>query len=214
MANGLAWTAAGGEVLDVEVAVVAGTGEVRLTGTLGDIMKESALAAVTYARSRAARLGLEPRFHRKVDLHIHIPEGATPKDGPSAGITIAVALISALTGIPSRADVAMTGEITLRGRVLGVGGIKEKAVAALRQDIRTVLLPGANEPELDDLPDEVRAGVTFRCVRTMDEVLEAALVELPRARPETADELGRSLGGVAQPGAGELGGLGGLGAAT
>jgi ATP-dependent Lon protease len=177
MANGLAWTSVGGEVLDVEVAVVPGSGEVRLTGTLGDVMKESALAALTYARSRAARLGLDPQFHERVDIHIHIPEGATPKDGPSAGITIATALISALTGRPTHGNVAMTGEITLRGRVLPVGGIKEKAVAALRHGMDTVLIPAANVPELELLPDDVHAGLLFKAVRTMDEVLEAALVE-------------------------------------
>jgi ATP-dependent Lon protease len=182
MARGLAWTAAGGEVLDVEVAVVPGSGEVRLTGTLGDVMKESALAAVTYARSRARRLGLDLRFHRDLDIHIHLPEGATPKDGPSAGITIAVALISALTGAPTRGDVAMTGEITLRGRVLGVGGIKEKAVAALRSGVRRVILPAANVPELELLPDEVRAGIEFVPVKVMDDVLSAALANVPGPR--------------------------------
>ena len=180
--RGLAWTAAGGEVLDVEVAVVSGSGEVRLTGTLGDVMKESALAAVTYARSRARRLGLDPRFHQDMDIHIHLPEGATPKDGPSAGITIAVALISALTDTPSRADVAMTGEITLRGRVLGGGGVKEKAVAALRTGVRRVILPAANMPELELLPEEVRSGIEFVPVKMMDEVLVAALAEMPGPR--------------------------------
>jgi ATP-dependent Lon protease len=185
IARGLAWTAAGGEVLDVEVAVVPGGGEVRLTGTLGDVMKESALAAVTYARSRARKLGLDPRFHRDLDIHIHLPEGATPKDGPSAGITIAVALISALTGTPTRGDAAMTGEITLRGRVLGVGGIKEKAVAALRSGVRRVILPAANVPELELLPEEVRKGIEFVPVRVMDDVLSAALANVPgpRTRP-------------------------------
>ena len=182
IARGLAWTAAGGEVLDVEVAVVPGRGEVRLTGTLGDVMKESALAAVTYARSRARRLGLDPRFHRDVDIHIHLSEGATPKDSPSAGITIAVALISALTDNPTRADVAMTGEITLRGRVLGVGGVKEKAVAALRSGVRRVILPAANVPELELLPDEVRTGLEFVPVKVMDEVLSAALANVPAPR--------------------------------
>ncbi len=179
IANGLAWTEAGGEVLDVEVAVVPGSGKIRLTGTLGDVMKESAFAAVTYARSRAPGLGLSRRFHQDADIHVHIPEGATPKDGPSAGITVAVALISALTDVPTRPDVAMTGEITLRGRVLPVGGIKEKAVAALRSGVRLVLVPAANEPDLELLPDEVREGLEFRPVRTMDEVLEAALVRVP-----------------------------------
>ncbi len=180
IANGLAWTAAGGELLDVEVAAVPGSGEVRLTGTLGDVMKESAMAALTYARSRARMLGLAPDFHTSYDVHVHIPEGATPKDGPSAGITMAIALISALTRIPTSADVALTGEITLRGRVLPVGGVREKAVAALRHGIRSVVLPHANVPELEGLPDEVRAGIRFIPVRTMDEVLDAALVARPR----------------------------------
>jgi ATP-dependent Lon protease len=182
MANGLAWTAAGGEVLDVEVAAVPGSGELRLTGTLGEVMKESAVAALTYARSRARRLGLDPQFYRDIDLHVHIPEGATPKEGPSAGITMAVALISALTGIPSRPDVALTGEITLRGRVLAVGGVKEKAVAALRHGIRRVVLPAANVPELELLPAEVREGLEFVPVQTMDDVLDAALASLPGER--------------------------------
>ena len=176
IACGLAWTAAGGEVLEVEVAVVPGSGKIQLTGTLGDVMKESAFAAVTYARSRAAWLGLTERFHTEVDIHIHIPEGATPKDGPSAGITIAVALISALTNTPTRADLAMTGEITLRGRVLVVGGIKEKAVAALRSGIGRVLLPGANAMDIERLPEEVRTGVKLVLVDTMDQVLREALV--------------------------------------
>ncbi len=182
MANGLAWTSAGGEMLDVEVAVVPGSGELRLTGTLGDIMKESAMAALTYARSRARVLGLDPRFHTEVDIHVHIPEGATPKDGPSAGITMAAALISALTGIPCSPDVALTGEITLRGRVLPVGGIREKSVAALRHGVRTMVLPHANVPELALLPDEVQQGLRFVAVRTMDEVIDAALVTRPRER--------------------------------
>ena len=146
-------------------------------------MKESAHAAVTYARSRSKRLGLEPQFHEHIDVHIHIPEGATPKDGPSAGITIAVALISALTDTPTRADVAMTGEITLRGRVLGVGGVKEKAVAALRNGMRRVVLPAANATDLELLPDEVRESVDFDLVQTMDEVLDAVLTERSARRP-------------------------------
>jgi ATP-dependent Lon protease len=179
IANGLAWTAAGGEILDVEVAVVPGTGKTQLTGTLGEVMRESAFAAVTYARSRATLLGLDSQFHQNVDIHIHIPEGATPKDGPSAGITIAVALISALTEAPTRSEVAMTGEITLRGRVLGVGGIKEKAVAAHQGGIRKVIIPASNSGELELLPEEVQAGIEFLLVRTMDEVLEQALLPLP-----------------------------------
>jgi ATP-dependent Lon protease len=186
IANGLAWTAAGGKILDVEVAVVPGSGKIQLTGTLGDVMKESAFAALTYARSRARILGLDSKFHQEVDIHIHIPEGATPKDGPSAGITIAVALISALTEIPTRSDVAMTGEITLRGRVLGVGGIKEKAVAAYQGGIRKVILPASNAGDLEVLPDEVCDGIRFQLARTMDEVLEAALVTDPSARLDSS----------------------------
>jgi ATP-dependent Lon protease len=184
IANGLAWTATGGEILDVEVAIVPGNGQLRLTGTLGDVMKESAQAAVTYARSRSALLGLAADFHERLDVHIHLPEGATPKDGPSAGITIAAALISALTERPTRSDVAMTGEITLRGRVLAVGGIKEKAVAALRNGVRTVVLPAANATDLELLPAEVTDEVRFELVRTMDEVLGAVLA--PPARRSTA----------------------------
>jgi len=175
IANGLAWTSVGGVIMDVEVAVVPGSGKIQLTGTLGDVMKESAIAAVTYTRSRAALLGLDANFHRELDLHIHLPEGATPKDGPSAGITIAVALISALTDTPTFADIAMTGEITLRGRVLPVGGIKEKCVAALRGGIRRVVLPAENASDLELLPDEVRQGLEFVPVATMDAVLEATL---------------------------------------
>lgn len=184
IANGLAWTSVGGEILDVEVAAVPGSGEVRLTGTLGDVMRESAFAALTYARSRAATLGLDRQFHRDLDIHIHLPEGATPKDGPSAGITIAIALISALTEVPTRRDVAMTGEITLRGRVLPVGGIKEKTVAALRGGMSTVLLPAANRGDVEDLPKEVLDGLEFILVTTMDDVLDHALAQ----RVGSADE--------------------------
>ncbi len=198
IANGLAWTAAGGEILDVEVAVVPGSGKIQLTGTLGEVMKESAFAALTYARSRARLLGLASQFHQEVDIHIHIPEGATPKDGPSAGITISTALISALTDIPTRADVAMTGEITLRGRVLGVGGIKEKAVAAHQGGIRRVLLPASNAGDLELLPQEVRDGVEFILVKTMDEVLEGALMTAPTSRLDPSPQ--ELMEGTADPG--------------
>ena len=192
IANGLAWTSVGGEVMDVEVAIVTGSGTLRLTGTLGDVMKESAQAAVTYARSRATVLGLDPQFHKKFDIHIHIPEGATPKDGPSAGITIAAALISALTDIPTRGDIAMTGEITLRGRVIGVGGVKEKAVAALRSGMTRVVLPAANESDLETLPQEVLEALRFDLVRTMDEVMTAALTRLPIRVSTEAKDMGLS----------------------
>jgi ATP-dependent Lon protease len=183
VATGLAWTEAGGEILDVEVAVLPGSGTVQLTGTLGDVMKESAVAALSYARARASVLGLRPHFHREVDIHVHIPEGATPKDGPSAGVTMALALISALTGRPTRADVALTGELTLRGRVLPVGGIREKAVAALRHGVSTLLLPEGNGGELELLPEEVRSELRIILVGKMDQVLELALERTPAPSP-------------------------------
>jgi len=175
VATGLAYTSVGGETLEVEVAVVRGRGKVQLTGTLGDVMKESASAALSYARSRAAALGIDRDFHRSRDLHVHIPAGATPKDGPSAGIAIATAVISALTGRPIRGDTAMTGEITLRGRVLPIGGLKEKAVAAHRNGIARVIIPHGNAREIEELPEEVQTGVQFHPVRTMDEVMALVL---------------------------------------
>ena len=175
VATGLAYTSVGGEVLEIEVSVVGGRGKLQLTGTLGDVMKESASAALSYARSRAPALGIDREFYRNRDLHVHIPAGGTPKDGPSAGIAIATAIVSALTGIPVRGDVAMTGEITLRGRVLPIGGLKEKAVAAHRNRVAHVLIPHKNVRDLDELPPEVRADVSFHPVRTMDEVLQLAL---------------------------------------
>ena len=174
--TGLAYTAVGGDVLEIEVSVIGGRGKLQLTGTLGDVMKESASAALSYARARASVLGIDRNFYRTRDMHIHIPAGATPKDGPSAGIAIATGIVSALTGIPVRGDVAMTGEITLRGRVLGIGGLKEKAVAAHRNGVRHVLVPHQNVRDLEDLPAEVRSAVTFHPVQTMDEVLRLALV--------------------------------------
>ncbi len=174
--TGLAYTAVGGDVLEIEVSVVSGRGKLQLTGTLGDVMKESASAALSYARSRAKVLGIDKDFHRTRDLHIHIPSGATPKDGPSAGIAIATGIVSALTGIPVRGDLAMTGEITLRGRVLAIGGLKEKAVAAHRNAVRHVLIPYQNMRDVDELPTEVKAAVTFHPVKTMDEVLALSLV--------------------------------------
>jgi ATP-dependent Lon protease len=184
VATGLAYTSVGGETLEVEVAVVRGRGKVQLTGTLGDVMKESASAALSYARSRAASLGIDRDFHKSRDLHVHIPAGATPKDGPSAGIAIATAVISALTGRPVRGDTAMTGEITLRGRVLPIGGLKEKSVAAHRNGIAHVIIPYGNARELEELPDEVKAGVQFHPVRTMDEVMAVVLRGVAAPLPE------------------------------
>ena len=183
VANGLAYTSVGGEVLEIEVSAVPGRGRLQLTGTLGDVMKESANAALSYSRSRAEALRLEREFHKTRDLHIHIPAGATPKDGPSAGIAIAAAIVSALTGVALRADVAMTGEITLRGRVLPIGGLKEKAVAAFRSGIRHVVIPWQNARDIPELPQEVRDGLTFHPVKVMDEVLAVALVP---SRPQQA----------------------------
>jgi ATP-dependent Lon protease len=175
VASGLAYTSVGGEVLEIEVSAVKGRGKVQLTGTLGDVMKESASAALSYARTRVKQLGLDPDFYRNRDIHIHMPAGATPKDGPSAGIAIATSVISALTGVPVRGDVAMTGEITLRGRVLPIGGLKEKAVAAHRNKVSDVIIPHGNARDLDELPEEVRTGVRFHPVKTMDEVLAVAM---------------------------------------
>jgi ATP-dependent Lon protease len=175
VATGLAYTTVGGETLEIEVSAVPGRGKLQLTGTLGDVMKESATAGLSYVRSRTGPLGLEPGFPKGHDLHVHIPAGATPKDGPSAGIAIATAMVSALTGVAVRGDVAMTGEITLRGRVLPIGGLKEKAVAAHRQGVRHVVIPERNARDLEELPQEVRDGLTFHLVRTMDDVLAVAL---------------------------------------
>ena len=181
--NGLAWTSVGGEILEVEVNVVDGSGKVELTGNLGDVMKESAKAALSYIRSRAAQLGIEHDFYKTKDIHVHFPEGAVPKDGPSAGIAITTAMVSALTGIPVRRDVAMTGEVTLRGRVLAIGGLREKTMAALRNGVSTVLIPAENEKDLAEIDQTVRAALTFIPVKQVDEVLAQALVSVPKAVP-------------------------------
>ena len=173
--NGLAWTSVGGELLEVEANVVPGTGKVVLTGNLGDVMKESAKAALSYIRGRAALLGIDPDFHSTKDIHVHFPEGAVPKDGPSAGIAITTAIVSALTGIPVRQNVAMTGEITLRGRVLAIGGLREKTMAALRNQITTVIIPAENEKDLEDIDQTVRSALNFVLVRQVDDVLSQVL---------------------------------------
>ncbi|KAA0825068.1 MULTISPECIES: endopeptidase La [Bacillus cereus group] len=176
MATGLAYTAAGGDTLAIEVSVAPGKGKLILTGKLGDVMKESAQAAFSYIRSRAEELQIDPNFHEKNDIHIHVPEGAVPKDGPSAGITMATALISALTGIPVSKEVGMTGEITLRGRVLPIGGLKEKTLSAHRAGLTKIILPAENEKDLDDIPESVKENFTFVLASHLDEVLEHALV--------------------------------------
>ncbi|MEJ5329912.1 MAG: endopeptidase La [Desulfobaccales bacterium] len=183
VATGLAWTQVGGEILAVEASLLRGKGQLLLTGQLGEVMRESAQAALSYARSRADRLGLEPDFYEKLDIHLHVPAGATPKDGPSAGITMATALISALTGVPVRRDVAMTGEITLRGKVLPIGGLKEKAIAALRAHMKKVIIPEANKKDLMEIPAYVKRRLKFVLVNDMDEVLKEALVRSPFKEP-------------------------------
>jgi ATP-dependent Lon protease len=177
--TGLAWTEVGGDLLTIEVAAVTGKGLIQHTGSLGDVMKESMQAARTVVRSRAHRLGFVDSIFEKKDIHIHVPEGATPKDGPSAGIAITTALVSALSGIPVRADVAMTGEITLRGEVLAIGGLKEKLLAAHRCGIKTVLIPEENVKYLSEIPDNVKNHLEIIPVRWIDRVLEVALERLP-----------------------------------
>jgi ATP-dependent Lon protease len=177
VATGLAWTAVGGEVLFVEAARMPGGKGFQYTGQLGEVMQESARTALSYIRSKARDLGVDPEIFDKSDIHLHVPAGAVPKDGPSAGVTMAVALASLLTGRPVRSNVAMTGEITLRGQVLPVGGIKDKVLAAHRLGVDTVIIPKKNENDLEDLPDEVRDGLTFVLAEKVDDVLKAALVE-------------------------------------
>jgi ATP-dependent Lon protease len=175
IATGVAWTSAGGDLMTVEATLLEGRGNLTLTGQLGDVMKESAQAALSYARSRAGQLGVESRFYEKYDIHLHLPAGSIPKDGPSAGITMATALISALTKRAAHRDVAMTGEITLRGRVLPIGGVKEKVLAAHRAGIKTFILPKRNMKDLDDVPREVISELRFVPVERMDDVIAIAL---------------------------------------
>jgi ATP-dependent Lon protease len=178
--TGLAWTEVGGQILTTECTIMEGRGKLTTTGKLGDVMQESAQAAMSYIRSRAHLLGLPRDFYRHIDIHIHVPEGAIPKDGPSAGITIATSITSALSNIPVRCDVAMTGEITLRGRVLPIGGLKEKVLAAHRYGIREVVVPKDNEKDLPDMPENIRNEMKWNFVESMDQVLKIALErELP-----------------------------------
>jgi ATP-dependent Lon protease len=186
--TGLAWTSVGGDILTIESAVVPGKGRQIHTGSLGDVMKESIQAAMTVVRNRARSLGIKADFHEKNDIHIHVPEGATPKDGPSAGIGMCTAMVSALTGIPVRSEVAMTGEITLRGQVLAIGGLKEKLLAAHRGGIRTVIIPEENTRDLKEIPDNIKADLDIRPVKWIDEVLDVALAYHPTPLPEEVEE--------------------------
>lgn len=185
--TGLAWTEVGGELLTIEAVVVSGKGKTTYTGQLGDVMQESIQAALTVVRSRAEKLGIKPDFHEKVDIHVHVPEGATPKDGPSAGIGMCTALVSSLTKIPVKADVAMTGEITLRGEVLPIGGLKEKLLAAHRGGIRKVLIPEENKRDLKEIPKNIIQGLEIHAVRWIDQVLELALQHMPEPLENEAE---------------------------
>ena len=186
LVRGLAWTSVGGEVLDVEAAVMDGSGKLELTGNLGDVMKESARAAVSYIRTRCSVLGIDPEFYKKKDIHIHFPESAVPKDGPSAGITICIALISALSGLPVRRDIAMTGEISIRGRILPIGGLKEKTMAALRAGIHTVIIPSENEKDLSEIDQTVRSALSFVTTDHVDKILDTVLVRSAGTDEHTA----------------------------
>jgi ATP-dependent Lon protease len=179
LVTGLAWTEVGGELLTIEGVMMPGKGRMTVTGNLRDVMKESISAAASYVRSRSVDFGIEPPLFDRRDIHVHVPEGATPKDGPSAGVAMVTAIVSVMTGIPVRKDVAMTGEITLRGRVLPIGGLKEKLLAALRGGIKRVLIPEDNAKDLADIPDNVKSGMEIIPVARMDEVLKYALVRAP-----------------------------------
>jgi len=190
LVHGLAWTSVGGEVLDVECSVVPGTGKLELTGNLGNVMKESCQAAVTYIRSRAHQLGIDPDFYKNKDIHLHFPEGAVPKDGPSAGAAICLCVVSAITGIPVRSDIAMTGEISLRGRIMPIGGLREKTMAALRADIHNVLIPADNVSDLAEVDDGVKSALNITAVSHMDAVLDMALCRVDSCKEETIPHTG------------------------
>jgi ATP-dependent Lon protease len=192
LVTGLAWTEVGGDLLTIEASVMPGKGKLIYTGQLGDVMQESIQAALSVVRGRAMSLGIDPEFYQKYDIHIHVPEGATPKDGPSAGVGMCTAMVSVLTNIPVRADVAMTGEITLRGEVLPIGGLKEKLLAALRGGIRTVLIPEENRRDLQEIPENIKNDLELIPVRWIDEVLQHALqtMPMPKVQEEPKKELG------------------------
>jgi ATP-dependent Lon protease len=201
--SGLAWTEVGGDLLTVEAVALSGKGNVRHTGKLGDVMQESVAAAVSVVRARAKRLGIRPDFYEKHDLHLHFPEGAVPKDGPSAGIAITTAIVSALTGIPVLANVGMTGEITLRGEVLGIGGLKEKLLAAHRGGLTTVLIPESNVKDLAEIPENVKNVIEIIPVKWIEEVLARALERAPTpladeeiAAPAVASETAKTVDAV------------------
>jgi ATP-dependent Lon protease len=196
VATGLAWTPVGGDIIFVEATRMPGKGSLVMTGQLGDVMKESAQAAMSFVRTRAKWLGLEENFLEKTDIHVHIPAGAIPKDGPSAGVTMFVALASLLTGKTVRPDVAMTGEITLRGNVLPVGGVKEKLLAAHRAGIKRVIIPERNIKDLVDVPDQAKREMEIVAAKRMDEVLALALTELPEALKGVLEERGDPVPGV------------------
>jgi ATP-dependent Lon protease len=203
--TGLAWTEVGGELLSIEAVVLPGKGKMMTTGKLGDVMQESVQAAASYVRARAPHFGIKPTVFEKKDIHVHVPEGATPKDGPSAGVAMLTSIVSVLTGIPVRRDVAMTGEITLRGRVLPIGGLKEKLLAALRGGIKTVLIPKENEKDLAEIPDNVKRGLNLIPAATADEVLKVALVRA--LAPIDWDEEAELRAVAPKPQQGEVGGV-------
>lgn len=189
MSTGLAWTEAGGDIMFIEVALMPGKGQLILTGQLGDVMKESCQAAMSYIRAKASKMGISEKFYQKLDVHVHVPEGAVPKDGPSAGLAITTAIVSALTKIPVNRKIGMTGEVTLRGRALEIGGVKEKMIAAHRAGLKTIILPKENKKDLEDVPAEVLKDLTFKFVSHMDEVLEIALIKpLPKVKTGNGEE--------------------------
>jgi ATP-dependent Lon protease len=191
--TGLAWTEVGGELLTIETVTAAGKGQIKTTGKLGDVMKESVQAALSFVKARAPAYGIKPSLFARKDIHIHLPEGAVPKDGPSAGVGMVTAMVSTMTGVAVRSDVAMTGEVTLRGRVLAIGGLKEKLLAALRGGISTVFIPQENEKDLADIPANITSGLTIIPVSHVDEVLAGALVsKLEPIEWTEADELAAS----------------------